>query len=57
MAEVERVKKADSAAKLFRGVRTRIDQLINQEIGPPITSIDKGDLDNYVFKDGKWQSK
>jgi hypothetical protein len=54
LAKVERIKKADLAAKSFRAVWAQIDQLIEQEILPPIKSIDQGDFDNYMFKDGKW---
>jgi hypothetical protein len=57
MAEVEQVKKADSAAKSFGAVRRRIDDLINQDIMPPIVAIDDGEFDDYVFRDKKWESK
>lgn len=55
MAEVERVKQADSGSKLFGSVRSRIDDLVTHEIWPPIRSIDRGELDGYEMKDGKWQ--
>ena len=57
MVEVERVKKADSGAKLFGAVRERIDDLVNQEIWAPLRSINKGEFDRYEVKDGKWMAK
>jgi len=56
MIEVERVKKADAAAKAFAAIRRRIDDLINEDISLPVGSIDKGELDDYAFRDGKWES-
>jgi hypothetical protein len=57
MAEVERLKKADSATKLFAALRQRIDRIVDEDICPPIQSIDKGEFDDYILKDGKWESK
>lgn len=57
MAEVERVKKADSAAMAFSGLRKRIGEIVAEEICPPISAIDKGEFDGYVFKEGKWERK
>ena len=57
MAKIERVKKADSAANAFSAIWTRIDQLVAEEIWPPINAIDKGDFDNYIFENGKWVDK
>jgi hypothetical protein len=57
MAEVERLKKSDSAQKSFAAIRRRIDNLITHDICPPIKAIDKGEFDDYILKDGKWQKK
>jgi hypothetical protein len=54
MAEVERVKKADSAAKSFAVIRHSLQCLVTSDIIPPINAIDKGDLDVYEWKNGKW---
>jgi len=56
LAEVEQVKKADSAAKSFTAVWHSLESLVTSDILPPIQSIDniKGELDEYVWKDGKW---
>ena len=56
-AEVEWVQKANSASKAFAAIRTRIDNLVSQEICPPISAIDKGELDNYVLRNGRWELK
>jgi hypothetical protein len=57
MAEVERVQKADSAAKAFGELRRRMDDILSEEIFPPISAIDKGEFDNYIFKDGGWEMR
>jgi hypothetical protein len=59
MAEAERVKKADSAEKSFAAIRRSLQALVISDILPPIEAIDKGKLDEYMWKDGKWveQSK
>lgn len=57
MAETERVKKADSAAKGFSAVRKKIEDTINEDILPAMTAIDKGKLDDYILSDGKWMKK
>ncbi len=54
LAEVEWVKKADSAAKLFAAIWRSLELLVLSDIHPPIQSIDKGELDGYVWRDGKW---
>ena len=54
MAEVERIKKADSAAKNFGAVRQSMASMICTDIISPILAIDKGKLDGYVLKDGEW---
>ena len=54
MAEVERIKKADSAAKNFGAVRQSMASMICTDIMSPILAIDKGELDGYVLKDGEW---
>jgi len=55
MAEVERVKKADAAAKLFGSLHKQTNDIMHQEILLPINSIDRGEFDNYVFRDRKWE--
>jgi len=57
MAEVERVQKADSAAKAFGALRRRMDDILSEEIFPPISAIDKGEFDNYILRNGKWEMK
>ena len=54
MAEVERIKKADSAQKSFAAIRRSLQNLVTSDIIPLIEAIDKGKLDGYVWKDGKW---
>ena len=57
MAEIERVKKADSAAKGFSALRDQIRNTINEELLPAISAVDKGEFDGYIFIDGKWKMK
>ncbi len=57
MAEVEQVQKADSAAKAFGALWRRMDDILSEEKFPPISAIDKGEINNYIFKDGKWEMK
>ena len=57
MAEVERVKKADSAARAFQAIRQRLDSLVREDIIPPINSIDKGEWDGHVCKGGHWEER
>lgn len=57
MTEVERLKKADAAAKSFASIRSQMDNLVAEDICPPISAIDKGEFDEYVLKDGRWQKK
>ena len=54
MAEVERITKADSAAKSFSAIRNSLQSLVISDILSPIEGIDQGELDDYVWKDGKW---
>lgn len=54
LAEVERVKKADSAEKSFAAIRRSLQSLVTSDILPPIQAIDKGEMDDYFWKDGKW---
>jgi hypothetical protein len=54
MAEVERVKKADSAEKSFAAIRLSLQSLVTSDILPPINAIDKGELDEYIWRDGMW---
>jgi hypothetical protein len=57
MTEIERVKKADSAAKAFSALRDQIRDTINEEILPAISAIDQGKLDDHIFIDGQWMTK
>ena len=54
MAEVERVKKANSAKKSFAAIRRSLESIVTSDILPPIEAIDKGMLDGYRWIDGKW---
>jgi hypothetical protein len=54
LAEVERVQKAESARKSFVAIRQRLDNMVTTDIIAPIDAVDKGDLDGYQWKDGKW---
>ena len=54
MAEVERVKKADSASQSFAAIRRSLESVVTSDILPPINAIDKGKLDDYMWKNGKW---
>jgi hypothetical protein len=54
LAKVERVKKADSAAKSFAAIRRSFESVVVSDILPPIQAIDKGQLDEYIWRDGKW---
>ena len=54
MAEVERITKADSASKSFAAIRNSLESLVTCDILSPIEGIDRGELDEYVWKDGKW---
>jgi hypothetical protein len=54
LAEVERVKKAESARKSFVAIRQRLQSIVTSEIIAAIDAIDKGDLDEYQWKNGKW---
>jgi hypothetical protein len=54
MAEVERVKKADSAEKSFAAIRGSLQSIVTSDILPPIDAIDKGSLDDYVWMNGEW---
>ena len=57
MTEVERLKKADAAAQSYAAIRTRMDDLVKEDILPPISAIDRGCFDEYVLKDGKWSKE
>lgn len=46
MAEVERLKKADSATKAFAEIRKRMDSVAAEDISIAIRAIDRGDFDN-----------
>jgi hypothetical protein len=57
MAELERIKKADSAAKSLADIGNTMNSVVTSSIIPAIKAIDKGDLDDYVLKDGKWMMR
>ena len=54
LAEVEQVKKADSAQKSFTAIWQSLQSLITADIIPAIDAIDKGELDDYIWKNGEW---
>ena len=54
LAEVERVKKADSAEKSFAAIRQSLQSVVTSDILPPIQAIDKGQLDEYMWRNGQW---
>jgi hypothetical protein len=57
LAEVEQVKKADSAEKSFTAIWQSLQLLVTSDILPPIQAIDKGELDKYVWSDGRWSNQ
>ena len=57
LAEVEWVKKAKSARKSFAAIRHRLQSMVTSDIIPPIDAIDKGKLDEYQWKNGKWEKQ
>ena len=57
LAEVERVKKADVAERSFAAIRGALQSMVTSDIIPPIDAIDKGELDEYKWKNGKWVNK
>ena len=57
MAEVERLNKADAAGKLFAAIRTQMDDLVREDVLPPIAAIDKGEFDSYILRNSKWERK
>jgi uncharacterized membrane protein YgcG len=57
MAEVECIKKADLAMKCFSALRKKMDELVKEEICPPIRALDKGEFDNYTWRNGVWKKK
>jgi len=57
MAEVERVKMADSATHSFSAIRQSLVSVVTSDILPPIEAIDKGTLDKYKWKNGKWYNE
>jgi hypothetical protein len=57
MAEVERLKVADSAARSFAAVKQRINKVVSHELVPIISAIDSWDFDDYILKDGQWGKK
>ena len=54
LAEIEQVKKADSATKSFEAIRHSLNSIVRSDIIPPIDAIDKGNFDQCVWKNGKW---
>jgi hypothetical protein len=57
MAELERLKTADSAAKSFTMLSERINNIMTHEIAPAINAIDQWVFDDYILKDGRWEQK
>lgn len=54
LAEVERVKKTDSAEKSFSAIQQSLQSVATSDILPPIHAIDKGELDEYMWQNGQW---
>jgi len=57
MAEVERVKLADSATKSYAAIRQSLGSVVTSDLLAPIEAIDKGKLDEYEWTNGKWYNK
>lgn len=57
MAELERLKMADSASQSFIMLKNRIDQVVTHELAPIINAVDKWVLDDFVLEDGLWSTK
>jgi hypothetical protein len=57
LAEVERVKKADSAEQSFASIWCSLGSLITSDIIPPLNAIDKGELEDYMWRDGMWSKQ
>ena len=57
MSEVERIKKADLATKSFAALEKKMDDLIKEEICPPIRALNKGEFDDYIWSNGVWKKK
>ena len=54
LAEVEQVKKANSAAKSFAAIQILLQFVVSSDVLPAIEGIDQGVLDEYIWKNGKW---
>lgn len=54
LAEVERLKLADAASNSFGAVRKRLDNIVEEEIFPPIKAIDDGEFNEYFWMNGMW---
>jgi hypothetical protein len=57
MAEIEKLKMADSTAKSYEMLKERVDDIVSQDIAPIIQEIDNWKNDNIFFIDGIWQMK
>ena len=55
MAELERLKKADSAEHLAAALEDRLERIISEDIAPAISAIDEGRFDSYRLRDGQWE--
>lgn len=57
MAEIEKLKMADSTAKSYEMLKERVDDIVSEDIAPIIQEIDNWKNDNIFFIDGIWQMK
>ena len=53
MAELERLKKADLAARLAAALEERLERIVSEDIAPAILAIDEGRFDSYGARDGQ----
>ena len=54
MAEVERIKKADSAANSFKMIQNSLHSIVTSDILPPIQGVDRGEFGDYILRNGDW---
>jgi hypothetical protein len=58
MAEVERLKIADSAHQSSIFLKNRVNQIVNSELAPVIAAVDKWEIDDFILlENGMWTSK
>jgi hypothetical protein len=54
MAELERLKKADSVARFAGALEGRLERIVAEDIAPAISAIDEGRFDSYCLREGEW---